>query len=43
MTSETGHGNEYDPALPARPGPIWGEGFTVPGGPAAVDAVVERS
>jgi len=45
MTSKASHDNEYDydPPLLARLEPIRGEGFTSPGGSAAVDEVVERS
>ena len=44
MTREASHGKEYDydPALLARLEPTRGEGFTSPGGSAAVDEVVER-
>ena len=40
MSEET-HDDEYDPKLLAVLELIWGEGFLSPGGPAAVDEIVQ--
>jgi phosphoethanolamine N-methyltransferase len=39
--SHQAHDEEYDPTLLAMLELIWGEGFLSPGGPAAVDEIVE--
>lgn len=41
MTSEAIHDNEYARTLLAGLESIWGEGFTFPGRPAAVEEVIE--
>ncbi len=41
IVSEETHDDEYDPKLLAMLELIWGEGFLSPGGPAAVDEIVQ--